>query len=112
MTAGHGTGGSAAEVRPGGPVVLRVDRERCIGSGMCVLTAPDSVSLGPDGIARPLHGADRAAGDTADATDATRATDAGPPAPPAEALTPELADAVDFCPVEALSLHPPYAPGH
>ncbi|MFD4656782.1 ferredoxin [Kitasatospora sp. NPDC058444] len=65
------------------PVVVRVDRDRCIGSGMCVLSAPDSLVLGADGLAAPL----------------ARYADGG-----AE-LTDGLSEAVDFCPVEALSLH-------
>ncbi|MFF2547926.1 ferredoxin [Kitasatospora sp. NPDC058063] len=65
------------------PVVVRVDRDRCIGSGMCALSAPDSLVLGSDGLAAPLaEYADGGAG-----------------------LTDGLSEAVDFCPVEALSLH-------
>ncbi|WP_316525706.1 ferredoxin [Kitasatospora brasiliensis] len=65
------------------PVIVRVDRGRCIGSGMCALSAPDSLALGADGLAAPL----------------ARYADGG-----AE-LTDRLSEAVDFCPVEALSLH-------
>lgn len=64
------------------PVLVRVDRARCIGSGMCALGAPAALALGPDGVAEPL----------------ARYADGG-----AE-LTPELAEAVDYCPVEALTL--------
>ncbi|MFE4519955.1 ferredoxin [Kitasatospora sp. NPDC056783] len=65
------------------PVIVRVDRDRCIGSGMCALSVPDSLSLGADGLAAPLAGY----------------ADGG-----AE-LTDALSEAVDYCPVEALSLH-------
>ncbi|MFE7526915.1 ferredoxin [Kitasatospora sp. NPDC057542] len=65
------------------PVVVRVDRTRCIGSGMCALSAPDSLALGADGLAAPL----------------AEYADGG------AALTDGLSEAVDFCPVEALSLH-------
>ncbi|MFI6156338.1 ferredoxin [Kitasatospora sp. NPDC051170] len=63
-------------------VVVRVDRVRCIGSGMCALGAPAALALGPDGVAEPL----------------------APYADGGADLTPELADAVDYCPVEALTL--------
>ncbi|MFJ9456947.1 ferredoxin [Kitasatospora sp. NPDC101447] len=65
------------------PVVVRVDRDRCIGSGMCALSAPDSLALGADGLAAPL--ADYADGGAE--------------------LTDGLGEAVDCCPVEALTLH-------
>ncbi|MFJ9608038.1 ferredoxin [Kitasatospora sp. NPDC101176] len=66
-----------------GPVVVRVDRDRCIGSGMCALSAPGSLALGDDGLAEPV--ADYADGGAE--------------------LTEALAEAVDFCPVEALTLY-------
>ncbi|MBV6697812.1 ferredoxin [Kitasatospora aureofaciens] len=64
-------------------VVVRVDRDRCIGSGMCALSAPGSLALGTDGLAEPVaeYGTDGAE------------------------LTMGLAEAVDFCPVEALTLY-------
>ncbi|MFE4975157.1 ferredoxin [Kitasatospora sp. NPDC056651] len=65
------------------PVIVRVDRDRCIGSGMCALSVPGSLALGTDGLAAPLAGY----------------ADGG-----AE-LTDALSEAVDYCPVEALSLH-------
>ncbi|HJD84656.1 ferredoxin [Kitasatospora aureofaciens] len=65
------------------PVVVRVDRDRCIGSGMCALSAPGSLALDADGRARPV----------------AEYADAG-----AE-LTDGLAEAVEYCPVEALALH-------
>ncbi|MEU8515415.1 ferredoxin [Kitasatospora sp. NPDC048722] len=79
MTAGSEPGaGAGAET-----VVVRVDRERCIGSGMCALSAPDSLALGAEGLAEPVAGY---GGDGAE-------------------LTAELTEAVDFCPVEALTLY-------
>ncbi|MER5353543.1 ferredoxin [Kitasatospora sp. NPDC002551] len=66
-------------------VIVQVDRDRCIGSGMCALTAPGSLTLGTDGLARPLR--------------------EQPTGAAGEPLTPELAEAVDYCPVEALSLY-------
>ncbi|WBP85309.1 ferredoxin [Kitasatospora cathayae] len=72
------TGSSGAEA-----VVVRVDRDRCIGSGMCALSAPESLALDADGRARPV---DRYADGGAELTDG-------------------LAEAVEYCPVEALALH-------
>jgi len=60
-------------------VRVRVDPSRCVGSGTCVAIAPDDLEL-LDGVAR-----------------ARRA---------ATVLSPELQDAVDSCPVEALSIEP------
>ncbi|MFJ2863330.1 ferredoxin [Kitasatospora sp. NPDC087314] len=71
------------------PVVVRVDRDRCIGSGMCALSAPGSLALGADGLAEPV--AEYAAGGAE--------------------LTEALTEAVDFCPVEALTLHSAFG-GH
>ncbi|MFF1905147.1 ferredoxin [Kitasatospora sp. NPDC058218] len=68
-------------------VVVRVDRDRCIGSGMCALSAPGSLALGADGLAHPVRQASPHGG------------------PAGERLTEELAEAVDFCPVEALALY-------
>ncbi|MFE6865886.1 ferredoxin [Kitasatospora sp. NPDC057692] len=66
-------------------VIVQVDRDRCIGSAMCTLTAPASLALGADGLARPLR--------------------EQPTGAAGEPLTPELAEAVDYCPVEALTLY-------
>ncbi|WP_406194464.1 ferredoxin [Kitasatospora sp. NBC_01560] len=84
---------TADRARPAPPaaaeaVVVRVDHARCIGSGMCALTAPGSLVLGADGLAHPA-----------------RAAQPGRPDGAGEPLTEELADAVDFCPVEALALY-------
>ncbi|WP_395292856.1 ferredoxin [Kitasatospora hibisci] len=76
-------------------MVVRVDRDRCIGSGMCALTAPGSLELGADGLARPLHSAVPAGGGGTGG--------AGPGT--GEPLTERLAEAVDLCPVEALALY-------
>ncbi|MGA5821729.1 ferredoxin [Kitasatospora sp. NPDC094028] len=91
MTAVPRRAGARAEERtatdpgtdPGEAVVVRVDRDRCIGSGMCAIGAPAALALGPDGLARPLAGYAAGGGE----------------------LTAELAEAVEFCPVEALVLH-------
>ncbi|MGW3044718.1 ferredoxin [Kitasatospora sp. NPDC001159] len=66
-----------------GAVVVRVDRNRCIGSGMCALSAPGSLVLDADGRAQPV------------AEYAVSGAE----------LTDGLAEAVEFCPVEALALH-------
>ncbi|WP_317621050.1 ferredoxin [Streptomyces sp. CBMA123] len=79
--AGTDTAGAGADTADA--VVVRVDRDRCIGSGMCALSAPESLTLGADGLAQPV----------------AEYADGG-----AE-LTDGLAEAVEFCPVEALVLH-------
>ncbi|MGW4891577.1 ferredoxin [Kitasatospora sp. NPDC004240] len=107
-----GVGGEASPAaghRIGDRVLLRVDRDRCMGSGMCAITAPGSLTLGPDGLARPLHpGADASPGgdgpgdggpsDDGSGDDGRRGAH--------QELTPDLAEAVDLCPVEALTLRP------
>ncbi|MBV2154943.1 ferredoxin [Kitasatospora sp. SUK 42] len=50
---------------------------------MCALSAPASLALGEDGLARPVAGYADGGGE----------------------LTDELSEAVDYCPVEALTLH-------
>ncbi len=77
------TGPETAGTAPA--VIVQVDRDRCIGSGMCATTAPGSLALGTDGLARAVR--------------------EQPTGTAGEPLTAELADAVDFCPVEALSLY-------
>ncbi|WP_329021503.1 ferredoxin [Streptomyces sp. NBC_00690] len=57
---------------------IEIDRDICIGSGLCAATAPRHFALGEDRRSRILP-------------------DAGEP-------DEEVADAVDFCPVEAISL--------
>ncbi|MFB7909507.1 ferredoxin [Kitasatospora sp. NPDC056076] len=78
------TGGPTGPADPAAAesVLVRVDRDRCIGSGMCALSAPGSLALDTDGQARPVAG--YAAGGAE--------------------LTDGLTEAVEFCPVEALTL--------
>lgn len=62
-----------------GPLETRVDRTRCVGTGACAATAPDDLTLTPDGRALPLR---------------TTPSDL-------ELLT----EAAELCPVEALTIH-------
>jgi ferredoxin len=39
------------------PLVIRIDRERCMGSGNCMFLAPESFDLGDDGVALVLDAA-------------------------------------------------------
>ncbi|MCG6498209.1 hypothetical protein MCM47_28865 [Kitasatospora sp. A2-31] len=68
---------------------------------MCALTAPGSLELGADGLARPLRQAAPAGG--GDSTGGENTAGGGPG--PGEPLTERLAEAVDYCPVEALALY-------
>ncbi|MFC8452819.1 ferredoxin [Kitasatospora sp. NPDC057223] len=68
-------GGAAA---PGSGFVVRVDRERCVGTGVCAATAPADLALGRDGRAYPL----RPVSDEGD----------------------ELTEAAEMCPVEAITV--------
>jgi len=61
-----------------GPLVVRVDRDRCVGTGLCAATAPADLALGADGRARTLR--ERAA------------------------ESDELTEAAEMCPVEAISV--------
>ncbi|MFI6847618.1 ferredoxin [Kitasatospora sp. NBC_00085] len=84
---------TADPARPAGPalnepVVVRVDHGRCVGSGMCALAVPGSLVLGADGLAHPVRTPRPAGAD-----------------PVGEPLTAKLAEAVEFCPVEALALY-------
>ncbi|WP_377268573.1 ferredoxin [Peterkaempfera sp. SMS 1(5)a] len=68
---------------PGGPgtageLVVRVDRERCVGTGLCAGAAPGDFELGPDGKSRPLR-------------DTTAPSDG-------------LSEAAEYCPVEAITV--------
>ncbi len=76
---GDADGGGAGD---GEAVVVRVDRGRCVGTGLCAAGAPADLVLGADGRARPVHPAGRA----------------GAPGP-------ELTEAAEMCPVEALTVH-------
>ncbi len=61
-----------------GAFVVRVDRGRCVGSGVCAATAPADLALGRDGLAYPLRpGSDDGA---------------------------ELTEAAELCPVEAITV--------
>ncbi|MDH6109491.1 ferredoxin [Kitasatospora sp. MAP12-15] len=60
-------------------LVVRVDRTRCVGTGLCAASAPAELALGEDGRARALREA------TIDR----------------EAVT----EAAELCPVEALAVH-------
>lgn len=61
-----------------GPVAI--DRERCLGSGQCLVMAPDVFDQDEEGLVTFREGV-----------------------PPAE-LTPDIEDAVDNCPAVALAL--------
>ncbi|NUV43738.1 ferredoxin [Streptomyces sp. CAI-24] len=41
---------------------VQVDKERCVGAGMCALTAPDVFTQGDDGISEVLPGRAETAG--------------------------------------------------
>nr|WP_091672609.1 ferredoxin [Micromonospora auratinigra] len=66
---------------------IRVDRDRCCGSGNCVLTAPDVFDQDDEDGLVLLRGTEPAP----DALDRVRR-------------------AVDLCPAGAISLHPPPRP--
>ncbi|MFI6444483.1 ferredoxin [Kitasatospora sp. NPDC050543] len=61
-----------------GDVVVRVDRGRCVGTGLCAATAPGDLALGADGRAEARR-ATSSAGD-------------------------DLTEAAELCPVEAITL--------
>ncbi|WP_329493653.1 ferredoxin [Kitasatospora herbaricolor] len=61
-----------------GDVVVRVDRARCVGTGLCAATAPDDLALGEDGRARVRR----------------QVTVSGE----------ELTEAAEMCPVEAITV--------
>ncbi|MFD7983889.1 ferredoxin [Kitasatospora indigofera] len=73
-----GTDGTDATGGTAGDVVVRVDRARCVGTGLCAATAPDDLALGEDGRARARH----------------------PVSVPGEQLT----EAAEMCPVEAITV--------
>ncbi|MFF9145854.1 ferredoxin [Streptomyces sp. NPDC014861] len=60
-----------------GPVRLSVDREHCIGAGMCAMTAPDVFDQDPDDGLVLLLEAEPAAGDRAAARMAVGVCPAG-----------------------------------
>jgi ferredoxin len=59
-------------------VVVSIDRTRCVGSGLCAATAPDDFELDAEAKSRPR-----------------RAVSPG---------YPELLDAAEMCPAEAISV--------
>ncbi|MFJ1703710.1 ferredoxin [Kitasatospora sp. NPDC088346] len=65
-----------------GPLEVAVDRARCVGTGLCAATAPADLALGPDGRALARQGT-------------------------AAALSAELAEAAEMCPVEAITVRRP-----
>ncbi|WP_052391329.1 ferredoxin [Streptomyces sp. NRRL B-24484] len=62
-----------------GGLEVRVDRIRCVGTGLCAAAAPADVQLGPDGRAVPRHA-------RAEASE-------------------RLTEAAEMCPTEALTVH-------
>ncbi|MFD7645571.1 ferredoxin [Kitasatospora sp. NPDC059795] len=63
------------------PVAVTVDQARCIGSGLCARTAPDALTLAPNGRATPVH--------------------------PTTAPSDDLTEAAEMCPVEAITVRNP-----
>ncbi|WP_063796124.1 ferredoxin [Peterkaempfera griseoplana] len=61
-----------------GELVVRVDRARCVGTGLCAGAAPGDFQLDADGKSRPRR-------------DTTVPSDG-------------LSDAAEFCPVEAITV--------
>ncbi|WP_051967474.1 ferredoxin [Kitasatospora mediocidica] len=60
-------------------LVVRVDRARCVGTGLCAGAAPADLALGEDGRARALR--------------------------PATTDREGVTEAAELCPVEALAVH-------
>ncbi|MEU0098848.1 ferredoxin [Streptomyces sp. NPDC006267] len=56
---------------------IRVDRERCVGAGMCALTAPDVFTQDDDGFSELLPGRPTEAGDQPLVREAVRACPVG-----------------------------------
>ncbi|WP_431677000.1 ferredoxin [Kitasatospora sp. KL5] len=72
------SGSSAGGSSPDG-LEVRVDRVRCVGTGLCAAAAPGDLLLGDDGKARPRHAVATA--------------------------SEELTEAAEMCPTEALTVH-------
>ncbi|MFI9274258.1 ferredoxin [Kitasatospora sp. NPDC052896] len=60
-------------------LVVRVDRGRCVGTGLCAATAPADLTLGEDGRAHPRR-------------ELTTAAE-------------EVTEAAELCPMEAIAVH-------
>ncbi|MFI7387801.1 ferredoxin [Streptomyces sp. NPDC049813] len=58
-------------------VRIEVDKERCVGAGMCALTAPDVFTQDDDGVSEVLPGAATAAGEHPMVKEAVRACPVG-----------------------------------
>ncbi|MER7699693.1 MULTISPECIES: ferredoxin [unclassified Streptomyces] len=56
---------------------IRVDKERCVGAGMCALTAPDVFTQDDDGFSELLPGRPTEAGDHSLVREAVRACPVG-----------------------------------
>ncbi|MEU3054731.1 ferredoxin [Streptomyces griseus] len=56
---------------------VRVDKERCVGAGMCALTAPDVFTQDDDGFSEMLPGRAAATGDHPLVREAVRACPVG-----------------------------------
>ncbi|MEU6390960.1 ferredoxin [Streptomyces sp. NPDC046939] len=54
-------------------VRIEVDKERCVGAGMCALTAPDVFTQDDDGFSEVLPGAAERAGEHPMVKEAVRA---------------------------------------
>ncbi|MYW70027.1 ferredoxin [Streptomyces sp. SID8379] len=52
---------------------IEVDKERCVGAGMCALTAPDVFTQDDDGFSEVLPGRDTAAAEQPLVKEAVRA---------------------------------------
>lgn len=56
---------------------IEVDKERCVGAGMCALTAPDVFTQDDDGVSEVLPGGAERAGDHPMVKEAARACPVG-----------------------------------
>ncbi|WP_191877545.1 ferredoxin [Streptomyces filipinensis] len=56
---------------------IEVDRQRCVGAGMCALTAPEVFTQDDDGFSEVLAGRESAAGEYPMVKEAVRACPVG-----------------------------------
>ncbi|MFJ8825042.1 ferredoxin [Streptomyces sp. NPDC102467] len=56
---------------------IEIDKERCVGAGMCALTAPDVFTQDDDGFSEVLPGADERAAEHPMVKEAVRACPVG-----------------------------------